>query len=56
MTTDQPHQHAPRPGTRTATVTAVSEPLPVPFPVPGVLLAGEDETDSAEPHIVRGID
>ncbi|MDX2546552.1 hypothetical protein ACOT81_46240 [Streptomyces sp. WI04-05B] len=56
MTTDQPHQPAPRTRTAMAMATAAAASDPLPVFVPGALLAGEDETDSTEPHIVRGID
>ncbi|MFF4802810.1 hypothetical protein ACFY1U_31105 [Streptomyces sp. NPDC001351] len=60
MTIDQTtHQPVRRPSEAAAPSAEDSEPVaptaPVPPAVPG-RPAGEDETDWAEPHIVRGID
>ncbi|MEV7737948.1 MULTISPECIES: hypothetical protein [Streptomyces] len=56
MTTDQPNQLAPRTSAVTAASAAPSRPAPLSASPLPVLLAGEDETDWTEPHIVRGID
>ncbi|AZQ37979.1 hypothetical protein EJ357_34735 [Streptomyces cyaneochromogenes] len=60
MTIDQTtHQPVRRPSEATVPSAEDSVPVALTAPVPSavpVLLAGEDEIDGAEPHIVRGID
>ncbi|MGW3123000.1 hypothetical protein ACWDBW_38805 [Streptomyces sp. NPDC001107] len=60
MTIDQTtHQPVRRPSEAAVPSAEDSEPVALTAPVPRavpVQPAGEDETDGAEPHIVRGID